>query len=145
MRTLAFTRGAGVPTDADQTVARDELRACRLTIGSEPLELPEPLGRLVARLADQADTRTGGDGGPRWLFQGARRAAPLGEGQFSRWLRRLGIPTLAGRTGALLGLAATIPPAILADLLGVSEGGAANWSQLAGGDWARYAAHGADR
>lgn len=113
-----------------------------MRLGPDPLELPGQLGRLVARLADRADTWTDGDGGPCWLFRGARRAAPLGEQQFCRRLRRLGIPTLAGRTGALLGLAATVPPAILADLLGLSEGSAASWSRLAGGDWARYAANG---
>jgi hypothetical protein len=109
-----------------------------IRLGPEPLELPEPLGRLAAR----ADTRTNGIS---WLFPGARRAAPLGEGQFSRRLRRLGIPALSARTGALLGLATTVPPAILADLLGLSEGSAANWSHLAAADWARYAAHGPDR
>lgn len=42
-------------------------------------------------------------------------------------------------------LAGVLPAAVLADLLGISEGNAARWSELAGGDWASYAAHGADR
>jgi hypothetical protein len=37
-------------------------------------------------------------------------------------------------------LAQTLPPAILADLLGISEGRAADWTRIATGDWARYAA-----
>lgn len=36
-------------------------------------------------------------------------------------------------------LAQTLPPAILADLLGISESCAARWTAAAGGDWARYA------
>lgn len=101
----------------------------------------------MTRLAHEREEATSGPaaGKPRWLFPGQRRAAPLSEGQFSRRLRRLGIPTLPARTGALLSLAAELPPAILADLLGLSEGSVASWSQLAAGDWARYAAHGPDR
>ena len=34
---LPFTRGASVPTDADQTVARDDLEASRMPIGSRSL------------------------------------------------------------------------------------------------------------
>ena len=37
-------------------------------------------------------------------------------------------------------MAQTLPPAILADLLGISESRAADWTRAATGDWARYAA-----
>jgi len=37
------------------------------------------------------------------------------------------------------------PPAILADLLGLSESSAAHWCALAGGDWNSYAAHAVQR
>jgi hypothetical protein len=36
-------------------------------------------------------------------------------------------------------IAQTLPAAILADLLGISESRAARWTQTANGDWARYA------
>ena len=110
-----------------------------IQLGREPLELPERIGQLATGLAQPTSTAT--DPGPRWLFAGSRRDSPLSEAQFRRRLNRLGIPTLAARTGALLNLATTLPPAILADLLGLSEGNAANWSQLAASDWAAYAAH----
>ncbi len=110
-----------------------------IQLGREPLELPERIGQLATRLAQPTSTAT--DPGPRWLFAGSRRDSPLSEAQFRRRLKRLGIPTLAARTGALLNLATTLPPAILADLLGLTEGNAANWSQLAASDWAAYAAH----
>lgn len=38
-----------------------------------------------------------------------------------------------------------MPPAILADLLGLSESSAAHWCVLAGGDWNSNAAHAAQR
>jgi len=109
-----------------------------IRLGTDPLELPEPLGQLVARLAT-VDRNT------PWLFPGLRVDAPLSEQHCARRLRRLGITVLPGRTGALMSLAVSLPPAILADLLGISEGCAANWSQLTGADWARYAGHGANR
>ncbi len=46
----------------------------------------------------------------------------------------------SSRTSALAGLCQHIPPAILADLLGLSESNTARWARLSGGEWARYAA-----
>lgn len=57
-----------------------------------------------------------------------------------RRLRRLGIAGRAARNAAALQLAKTLPAAILADLLGFDETTAEDWTQLAAGDWARYAA-----
>jgi hypothetical protein len=75
-----------------------------------------------------------------WLFQGMCLDAPLEETYFRRRLKRLGITPLSARAGALITLAAVLPPTILADLLGISESGASNWYQLASGQWAHYAA-----
>jgi hypothetical protein len=41
---------------------------------------------------------------------------------------------------ALLHLAQTAPAGILADLLGISDSRAADWTRAATGDWDRYAA-----
>lgn len=57
-----------------------------------------------------------------------------------RRLKRLGISGRAARSAAALQLAKTMPAAIVADLLGVHEATAEDWTQLAAGDWARYAA-----
>ena len=116
-----------------------------IALGPEPLELPEPVGELVATLAVQARRAAVTEADPLWLFPGRQLGAPMAEANFRRRLERLGIPSLAARTGALMALAATLPPALLADLLGISEGNAAAWSQLAGGDFAAYAAHGSGR
>lgn len=116
----------------------DHARPVRLRLGPEPLELPEPLGTLVADLKQQrpglATTAVGGRG--RWLFPGLRLDAPLHPEHMRRRLRQHGITARPGRAAALLHLAQTLPPAILADLLGVSEGRAADWTRAATGDWA---------
>lgn len=43
------------------------------------------------------------------------------------------------RNAALLELAAQLPAAFLADLLGISTRSAVRWTQAAGGEWAGYA------
>lgn len=55
-------------------------------------------------------------------------------------LRALGIYAQAGRRAALLDLAAQLPAAVLADLLGLHQTTAAKWMHQAAGDWSRYAA-----
>jgi hypothetical protein len=120
----------------------DRRQPVRLRLGPEPLELPEPLGSLGVELKDRrpglAATVAREPG--RWLFPGLRLDAPLHPEQMRRRLRRVGIIARPGRAAALMHLAQTLPPAILADLLGISESRAADWTRAATGDWARYAA-----
>ncbi|MCA1702148.1 MAG: hypothetical protein LC808_02305 [Actinobacteria bacterium] len=72
---------------------------------------------------------------PRFVSRAPLSAARLGER-----LRRLGIPTMAGRRAALMHLGARLPAAVLADLLGVAPTTAVRWVRTAGGDWTTYAA-----
>ena len=113
-----------------------------IRLGNTPLELPEPLGQLTARLASErpgrATTAVGGSA-PAWLFQGMRVGTPLDETHFRRRLQRLAIMPRAARTAAQTNLAAALPPTIVADLLGFSTSAASNWYQLTGGEWNRYA------
>jgi hypothetical protein len=120
----------------------DHARPIRLRLGPDPLELPEPLGALVAKFKQERPglATTAADGRHDWLFPGLRLDAPLHPEHLRRRLRKLGIPARPGRAAALLHLAHTLPPAILADLLGISESRAGEWSRAATGDWARYAA-----
>jgi len=127
------------------TTSRDRIA---IRLGNTPLELPEPLGALTATLARErpgrASTATGGSA-PAWLFQGMRVGTPLDEAHFRGRLKRLAIAPLSARTAAQTNLAALLPPTIVADLIGVSPSAASNWYRLAGGEWNRYAAHGAAR
>ena len=51
-----------------------------------------------------------------------------------------GLPADTLRANALLELAAEVPAAFLADLLGISAQTAVRWAQASGGEWTNYAA-----
>ena len=126
-------------TPADVHFDRD---AVYLQLGRDPVELPEPLGRLAAGLAanPRGLATTAAAGRAPWLFPGLRLDAPLSAEHMRRRLARLGITARPDRTGALIELCQRVPPAILADMLGISEHNAARWAKLSGGEMARYAA-----
>jgi hypothetical protein len=114
-----------------------------IRLGREPLMLPEPLATLARQLTQResapASTGVKPDSSP-WLFPGLRLDTPLHEEAMRRRLRRLGITGRAARNAAAQQLAKTLPAAVLADMLGVHETTAEDWTQLAGHDWAPYAA-----
>lgn len=68
----------------------------------------------------------------------ARRRDPRGDAPQAVTQARH--PHRAGRGAAAIELAKTLPAAILADLLGFDSGTAEDWTRLASGEWARYAA-----
>lgn len=55
-------------------------------------------------------------------------------------LRRLGIEPRNTRLAALTQLASEIPPAILANAIGINARTATQWVTNSGGDWTNYAA-----
>ena len=75
-----------------------------------------------------------------WLFPGHLPGRPITPARLGERLRAIGIYAQTGRRAALLDLAAQLPAAVLADLLGLHETTAAKWMHQAGGDWSRYAA-----
>ena len=113
-----------------------------ISLGREPLLLPEPLATLTQQLKECPGGRasTAADTNSPWLFPGGRLDRAISETRMHGRLRKLGITSRAARSAAVLQLAQTLPAAILADLLGFAEGTAEHWSQLANGDWARYSA-----
>ena len=118
-----------------------------IRFGSEPTEIPEPLGALVLEL--QANPRglatTAVTGEDRWLFPGLMVGHALSDERMRLRLAALQITGRAGRGSALLRLARELPAPILADLLGIAESTAEDWVRAAGGGWARYAAHASAR
>jgi hypothetical protein len=114
----------------------------RLRLGQAPVLLVEPLAGLVVRLvaARKGHATVGHPGTSPWLFPGGRPGRPLSSKRLSVRLNRLGIAARQHRSAALLQLAAELPAAVLARLLGVSTDSAARWQRLAAGDWAGYAA-----
>ena len=65
---------------------------------------------------------------------------PITAARLGERLRSIGIYAQTGRRAALLDLAAQLPAAVLADLLGLHETTAAKWMHQGRGDWSRYAA-----
>lgn len=57
-----------------------------------------------------------------------------------RRLNQLGMTTRASRNAAMLHLAATVPPAVIASLIGISNSAATRWADYAGSNWTTYAA-----
>ncbi len=114
----------------------------RLRLGQAPVLLIEPLAGLVLQLvATRKGHATVGDpGSSPWLLPGGRPGRPLGSKQLSVRLNRLGIAPRHSRSAAVLQLAAELPAAVLARLLGISTYSAAAWQRIAGGDWAGYGA-----
>lgn len=114
---------------------RVEEGAVEIKLGEAPVALPRVAGELVSRLrAERIDSRNASE----WLFVGASRGQHLYGSSLRAALRSAGVPVGAGRVGALLDLARTVPAPILADLLGLSATAAANWSEAAARSWSDY-------
>ena len=113
-----------------------------IRLGDHDVPVPEPLGIVLTELIRTGRTHTG-TGSPAaspWLFPGGMPGQPITPGRLGGRLRALGIYTQTGRRAALTDLAAQLPAAVLADLLGLAPATAVKWMRQAGGDWSRYAA-----
>jgi hypothetical protein len=134
-----MTRIAALTTS--DVISRGQDVSVRL--GRHEVPVPSPLGRLLLTLIHDGKPYTGigSRPGSRWLFPGLLPGRPITPARLAERLRALGIPAKAGRRAALIGLAAQIPAAVLADLLGLHPTTAVTWMRQAGGDWSRYAAH----
>lgn len=138
VRRLAMLRRSDVTiTDSTTTIS----------LGGESVVLPEPLARVAADLAagriHDANVAGLAQSFPRtddWLFPGRRAGLPISDKGLHRRLTKLGVPPRRARNTALLELAREVPPAILADLLGLAPETADSCRQLAGGSWTSYAA-----
>jgi hypothetical protein len=111
--------------------------------GGTPIELPEPIAVVVRDLlVDEAKghATTGASGASDWLFPGGRPGRPMSPAALELRLHRYGIYAKATRTAALLDLASELPPAVLADMIGLFKNTAVRWVHAAGGDWTTYAA-----
>ena len=111
-------------------------------LGDHDSPVPEPLGVILTGLIRNGRTHigTGSPARTPWLFPGGLPGQPITAGRLGGRLRPLGVYAQAGRRAALTDLAAQLPAAVLADLLGLAPGTAVRWMRQAGGDWSRYAA-----
>lgn len=119
----------------------DEDRAT-VTLGTSPIDLPEPLASHLKALVAARRARTGKHvttPGP-WLFPSQHPDRPPLPETITHRLQRIGIQPTAQRTAALLHLASELPPALIADLLGLGRTATQEWSTLAARPWASYVA-----
>jgi hypothetical protein len=113
-----------------------------LHLGATPIDVPPPLDDLLVRLVSERRPYSG-VGSPAlstWLFPGLRPGTPLSAAQLGQRLRRLGIEPAPARRAALGHLAARLPAAMVAQVLGLSPLTAVRWTGSVGADWATYAA-----
>ena len=113
-----------------------------IQLGRHHVPVPDPLAAAITQLITDGRSHRG-VGSPQqttWLFPGHLPGRPITPDTLGGHLRALGIYAQTGRRAALLDLAAQLPAAVLADLLGLHHNTAARWMHQAGGDWTRYAA-----
>jgi hypothetical protein len=114
-----------------------------LAIGSPPVLIPPKLATLLRQLADAPPRHSRistGTPDPQWLFPGLLPGRPAAKSGFSRKLLDHGIDARPARNAALIALLEDIPPAILADVLGLHISTAVRWADIARRDWTAYLA-----
>jgi hypothetical protein len=123
----------------DITIDRDH---ASITLGTSPIELPEPFASHMKSLIATRRARVGKhvpNPGP-WLFPSQHPDRPALPETITHRLQRLGIQPSAYRASALLHLAGQMPPAVLGQLLGLGRTAVQEWSTLAARPWAGYVA-----
>jgi hypothetical protein len=133
-----------IATISQLTVEHVGLEGDALTIrlGSSPVVLPEPLAGLVRQLVTtrRGKARIGTPDEIPWLFPGGRPGQPLGDDRLGQRLHAIGLRPQQDRSTALFALAAEIPAAVLARMLGIHIQVAVLWQKASAGDWSAYAA-----
>lgn len=104
------------------------------------IELPDPLANLARQLPHRRLAGTVDQLPTNRLFPARRADRHITTTALGNRLRRLGIEPRRTRLAALTQLASEIPPAILANAIGVSARTATQWVTTSGGDYAAYSA-----
>jgi hypothetical protein len=124
-------------TTSDVIVTNGQVQ---LRLGPDPLELPEPLATLIQTLPRRRRASTVEQMPTPWLFAGSHAGKHLSTSVLGVRLRNIGIEPRRMRVAATDQLAREIPPAVLADVLGLRAAAAVRAARQTGGDWATYAA-----
>ncbi|CCG05226.1 conserved protein of unknown function [Blastococcus saxobsidens DD2] len=124
---------------ADQITQRPD-GAVTVTFDAAPIELPDPLDRLVLDQLARRGQVSYASRPDRWLFPGGLPGKHLVTENIRSQLVALGIQHSTARKAAMFDLAAQMPVPIGAELLGLSPHTATRWAALAARDWSRYAA-----
>ena len=137
----------GLPAERIRNLTADQLTSkdqhAYLTAGLRPILLPPRLATLLTRFATTPEPQRRlkllpSHDASRWLFLGLVPGQPIANHALTTRLSRYGINVRAARNGALSALAADLPAAVLADLLGMHIHTAVRWVGYARGEWAEY-------
>ncbi|MDP4510322.1 hypothetical protein [Nonomuraea turcica] len=123
-----------VRLDVNAVTLEDDGRVT-LALSDTPVRLREPLAGLALQIVDAARRR-----GSRWLFPSSQGADhPLSSERLAQRIQQVGLSrVLEARNGALAALASQLPPALLAEQLGLSLSRASSWSKAVGADRSSY-------
>jgi hypothetical protein len=114
----------------------------RLRLGKVPIILPEQVAALALELmaSQRGHATVGADGPSPWLLPGGQPGRPISAGHLQQRLKALGVQPRQARGTALFELAAELPAALLARMLGIDISAAVAWQRISSGDWMSYAA-----
>jgi hypothetical protein len=122
---------------------RHEHKQVSALLGRDRLLLPDPVGRLILRLAHAPHGATLHDHrATAWVFPGQVAGHPI---TVERLRRRLSadlgkLPVRPGRHSAVTSMLRDVPAPVLADLLGFSQNRAHKWAELAASNYTTYVA-----
>ena len=113
-----------------------------IRFGRDPLLMPTAFGHIVQRQAARAATnpKSKTEAGSTWLFPGQNFGKHMTPDSIQSRLAEVGVPARASRNGALIELAASMEPGVLACLLNTNPKTAVKWAFYAGkmmGDYAQ--------
>lgn len=109
-----------------------------LSLTATPISLPPAVGNLVLQLLDEQRKATSSNQ-DSWLYPAPRLGQPLAPRDLLARLRALGIPPTLARNTALMEMAAEMPAAVIARMLGISIDRATRWTHDAGNTRPGYA------
>lgn len=136
----------GQPLNRIASLTTDRIRissaGVELCFTSEWLPVTEPFASLLRTwTTNRTNLQTAAhNANSRWLFPSPAPGQHLPAALISERLKEHGIPAQLGRTAAWRHMVREAPPSVLAELLGLSSATAMRHAELAGSNFARYAA-----
>lgn len=127
-------------------MTRDDMVECngtlQLKLGPTPLDLVPPLAALLRQLPIRKPFGAARElADDRWLFPGKSAGRPRHASSLMKSLNRQGIPARISRNTAIHYLAGSVPPAVIASILGLHPNTAQSWAEQAGANWLTYGPH----
>ena len=130
-----LTRIAGLHVDQLTEAGNGEIT---ITFDRHQIDLTEPFAALARQLPIRRQQGAADHLETPWLFPSTRPDRPVHPTTIANRLRRIGINPRAARAAAVTQLATEIPPALLAESIGIGARQASKWVGLVGGNWSTY-------